>query len=104
MCADDLTPLVAGWLVERVAAGVTDARSTLALAGDPDGVSRIASVAKLPVGMAALVAVEEGTIELDERAGPPGSTVRHLLAHASGLPFDGDAVMARPGRRRIYSN
>ncbi|HEU4421278.1 MAG TPA: serine hydrolase domain-containing protein, partial [Pilimelia sp.] len=37
-------------------------------------------------------------------AGPPGSTVRHLLAHASGVAFDDDAVLSRPGRRRIYSN
>ena len=26
------------------------------------------------------------------------------LAHASGLPFDGDRPIARPGQRRIYSN
>ena len=37
-------------------------------------------------------------------AGPPGSTIRHLLAHASGLAFDNDAVLSTPGRRRIYSN
>ena len=37
-----------------------------------------------------LVAAEEGALDLDEPAGPPGSTVRHLLAHASGLPFTGD--------------
>ena len=61
-------------------------------------------MAKLLAGVAALVAVEEGTIELDEPAGPPGATVRHLLAHTSGLGFDGDAILARPGRRRIYSN
>jgi CubicO group peptidase (beta-lactamase class C family) len=30
--------------------------------------------------------------------------VRHLLAHASGLPLDGDRPIARPGERRIYSN
>ena len=27
-------------------------------------------------------------------AGPPGSTVRHLLAHASGLPFEGEPPIA----------
>ncbi len=43
-------------------------------------------------------------IDLDEAAGPPGSTVRHLLAHTSGLPFEGAAPIAQPGRRRIYSN
>jgi CubicO group peptidase (beta-lactamase class C family) len=30
--------------------------------------------------------------------------VRHLLAHASGLPFEGHAPIAPPARRRIYSN
>jgi CubicO group peptidase (beta-lactamase class C family) len=30
--------------------------------------------------------------------------VRHLLAHASGLDFDTDAVLAPPATRRIYSN
>ena len=51
-----------------------------------------------------LVAAEEGTLDLDEPAGPPGATVRHLLAHASGLPFEGGTPIAQPGRRRIYSN
>jgi CubicO group peptidase (beta-lactamase class C family) len=51
-----------------------------------------------------LVAAEEGVVDLDEPAGPPGSTFRHLLAHASGLPFDHGAPIAPPGRRRIYSN
>ncbi|HJV04761.1 MAG TPA: serine hydrolase domain-containing protein, partial [Actinomycetota bacterium] len=101
---DDLSPLVADWPGPRVSAGVTDAARTLGLTGDPDRVTRIASVSKLLVGLAALVAVEEGSIELDEPAGPPGSTVRHLLAHASGLAFDSDRVLAPPGRRRIYSN
>lgn len=100
----DLTGLLAGWAVERVSAGVTDPGRTLGLAGDPDGVMRMASVGKLLVGMAALVAVEEGTVDLDEPAGPPGSTVRHLLAHASGLAFEGERTIAPPGRRRIYSN
>jgi CubicO group peptidase (beta-lactamase class C family) len=61
-------------------------------------------VTKLATAVAALVATEEGIVSLDEPAGPPGSTVRHLLAHASGLPLDGDAPIAAPGARRIYSN
>ena len=43
-------------------------------------------------------------LDLDEAAGPPGATVRHLLAHTSGLPFDGGAPIAPPGRAAIYSN
>jgi CubicO group peptidase (beta-lactamase class C family) len=83
---------------------VTGSESTLGLAGDPQWLTRITSVGKLLVGLAALVAVEEGTIDLDEPAGPEGSTVRHLLAHASGLAFDEHRSIAPPGRRRIYSN
>ena len=30
--------------------------------------------------------------------------MRHLLAHASGLPFEAGAPIAKPGTRRIYSN
>jgi CubicO group peptidase (beta-lactamase class C family) len=61
-------------------------------------------VTKLVTALAALVAAEEGVIDLDEEAGPEGSTVRHLLAHASGLPFEPGAPTGRPGQRRIYSN
>ena len=67
-------------------------------------VFRWASITKLVTALAVLVAAEEGTVDLDEPAGPPGSTLRHLLAHASGLPFEGEAPIARPGERRIYSN
>jgi CubicO group peptidase (beta-lactamase class C family) len=101
---DDLAVLVDGWPVDRVSAGVTDAERPLGLAGDPKWFTRIASVSKLLVGMAAIVALEEGTIALDEPGGPEGSTIRHLLAHASGLGFDGEEILAPPGRRRIYSN
>jgi CubicO group peptidase (beta-lactamase class C family) len=61
-------------------------------------------VSKPVTALAVLVAAEEGALDLDEAAGPPGATVRHLLAHTSGLPFDGGAPIAQPGRRRIYSN
>jgi CubicO group peptidase (beta-lactamase class C family) len=61
-------------------------------------------VTKLFTAYAALIAAEEGVLDLDEPAGPPGSTVRHLLAHASGLPFEGAVPIGKPGERRIYSN
>jgi CubicO group peptidase (beta-lactamase class C family) len=63
-----------------------------------------ASVTKLLTALAALDGVQRGLLDLDEPAGPPGSTIRHLLAHASGLAFDSDAILAQPGRRRVYSN
>jgi CubicO group peptidase (beta-lactamase class C family) len=48
--------------------------------------------------------LEVGELDLDEPAGPPGATVRHLLAHASGLNFEGSAQISAPGQRRVYSN
>ena len=35
---------------------------------------------------------------------PAGCTLRHLLAHAGGYPFDGPDPITTPGKRRIYSN
>lgn len=64
----------------------------------------LASVTKPLSAYAVLVAVEEGVFELDDPAGPEGSTVRHLLAHTSGLAFDEHRTMAAPGTRRLYSN
>jgi CubicO group peptidase (beta-lactamase class C family) len=71
----------------------------------------VASVTKLLTTMAALVAVESGRVDLDEPVsvgrwasdGDEPSTLRHLLAHASGLPQE--SGRRRPqGTRRIYSN
>lgn len=72
--------------------------------GSTGAVVPVASVTKLVVALAVLVAVEDGSLALDEPAGPPGATVRHLLCHAAGLAFDDDSVLAAPGTRRIYSN
>jgi CubicO group peptidase (beta-lactamase class C family) len=75
-----------------------------AAVGDTERVFTLASVTKLLAAYAALIAVEEGAIELDQPAGPEGSTVRHLLAHTSGLAFDAPRVQAEPGTKRIYSS
>lgn len=77
--------------------------SALAEHGDQDRAFPLASVTKPLTALAVLVAVEEGSVDLDQPAGPTGSTLRHLLAHASGLGIDG-GVLSPPGRRRIYSN
>ena len=104
---------IAAWPVGEVAAGWFPLGLGHGASGRPGPVSRAgsevttfawASVTKLVTALAVLVAVEEGTTALDEPAGPPGSTVRHLLAHASGLgPEPGPPVCA-PGKRRVYSN
>ncbi len=92
------------WPVELAAAGVVGSTGTLATRGPVAAVVRLASVSKIVTALATLVAAEEGVVDLDEPAGPTGSTVRHLLAHASGLPFEGPVPLMAPGRRRIYSN
>lgn len=74
------------------------------IVGDPDRVFPLASVTKPIAAYAALVAVDRGLLTLDTPAGPEGSTLRHLLAHASGLPFGKGKPIAKPGVRRIYSN
>jgi CubicO group peptidase (beta-lactamase class C family) len=95
---------VRDWPAPNVAVGVATAHGVLPTEGDTSREVRWASVTKLVTALAALVAAEEGTVDLDEPAGPEGSTVRHLLAHASGLPFEPGAPTARVGQRRIYSN
>lgn len=96
---------ISDWPVDHAAAAVlTRAGGVVAERGDQLRLYRLASVTKPLVAYAVLVAVEEGAVELDQPAGPEGSTVRHLLAHASGLAFDERASQAEPGRKRIYSS
>lgn len=96
--------LIADWPVANASAAVMGPSGVLTGFGDVSRPYRLASVTKLLAARAAQVAVEEGAVELDTPAGPPGSTVRHLLAHASGLSMDGASVQAQPGTRRVYSN
>ncbi|MFD1212651.1 serine hydrolase domain-containing protein [Arthrobacter sp. GCM10027362] len=65
---------------------------------------RLASVTKLLTAYAVLIGIEEGALELDQPAGPEGSTVRHLLAHSGGYDFASRTVRYKPGERRLYSN
>lgn len=92
------------WPVPAAAAAVVGTSGVLADYGDNRRSFALASVTKPLVARAVQVAVEEGVVELDTAAGPPGSTVRHLLAHASGLSLASDQVLAPPGTRRMYSN
>jgi CubicO group peptidase (beta-lactamase class C family) len=95
---------VDGWPAEHVSVAVLGRSGPIATRGPADHVYRFASVTKLYTSLAALVAVEEGIVDLEDEVGPPGSTLRHLLAHASGLPMEEGRPIARPGERRIYSN
>jgi CubicO group peptidase (beta-lactamase class C family) len=92
------------WPVAAAAAAVVAPSGVLASHGDTGRQFALASVTKLLVARAAQIAIEEGAVELDTAAGPPGSTVRHLLAHASGLAMESADTLAWPGTRRVYSN
>ena len=101
----DSARLVDGWPVDNAAVAVVSADGqVVGRHGDGGRVFPLASVTKLLSAYAVLVAVEEGAVEWDHPAGPEGSTVRHLIAHASGLAFDSEQQQAEPGTRRIYSN
>lgn len=95
---------VADWPVPSAAVAVVSRAGVLAESGPADRPYGWASLTKLLTTLAALDTVTRGLLDLDEPAGPRGSTVRHLLAHASGLSLDGDVALSRPGRRRVYSN
>lgn len=88
----------------RAATGASSSYRILHTVGDNDARFPLASVTKLLSAWAVLTAVEHGLLTLDDAAGPPNSTVRHLLAHASGLPAERGEPIAPPGQRRIYSN
>ena len=92
------------WDAAHAAAAVIGPDGVVAGRGDLSRTFRWASVTKPVTALAVLVAADRGLLDLDEAAGPPGSTVRHLLAHTSGLPFEGTTTLAAPGSRRIYSN
>ncbi|WP_445400803.1 serine hydrolase domain-containing protein [Streptomyces sp. LE64] len=97
--------LMEGWPVPAAAGAVVRSNGELAgVFGDTGRRFALASVTKPLTAYAVLVAYEEGALELDGPAGPAGATVRHLLAHTSGLAFDEHKVMAEPGTRRLYSN
>ncbi|MEW1792055.1 MULTISPECIES: serine hydrolase domain-containing protein [Streptomyces] len=97
--------MIENWPVPTAAAAVVRADGTVSGSHGPASHRfPLASVTKPLAAYAVLVAYEEGAVELDEPAGPEGSTVRHLLSHTSGLAYDEDRVTAPPGTRRLYSN
>jgi CubicO group peptidase (beta-lactamase class C family) len=102
----DALGLVASWPVDNAAVGVVgvDGLDVCDSVGSDRRLFRWASCTKPATALAVLIASEEGTLALDEPAGPAGSTVRHLLAHASGLGPEPGPPIAPPGVSRIYSN
>ena len=96
--------LVRGWGAERAAVAVVGTNGVVASVGDPASLADWASVTKLVTAYAVLRAVERGDIALDEPYGPPASTVRHLLAHASGLGPEGSVPISAPERTFIFNS
>ncbi|MFV9635953.1 serine hydrolase domain-containing protein [Mycobacterium neumannii] len=96
--------LMDDWPVPHAAAAVVGPSGVLAEHGEQRRRFELASVTKPLAARAVQVGVEEGAVELDTEAGPPGATVRHLLAHASGYSMRSSETMAEPGTRRVYSN
>ena len=92
------------WQTPHGAVMLADRAGVLGAAGRTQDDLPWASVTKIVAALAVLDVVAEGLLDLDAPAGPPGSTVRHLLGHASGLAFEGERTLAAPGTRRIYSN
>lgn len=95
---------IAAWPVDSAAAAVITPSGVIAEFGDTGQRFALASVTKPLVARAAQIAIEEGVVELDTEAGPPRSTVRHLLAHATGYAMNSPELMGKPGQRRVYSN
>lgn len=101
------TPLtrIDTWPAAKASAAVFTRDAVRARYGNTQQVFALASLTKPLAAIVTMVAVEEGTVDLDDPAGPEGSTMRHLLSHASGLNLEGTPLtLADPGERRIYSN
>ena len=102
------------WPVPHVAAAVIGPDGIVAQHEDCGHRFRLASISKVLMGYATLIAVEEGSVKLDdvvvegEPSEPNGTvpvTLRHLLSHAAGFGFDsGSKQQVPPETRRIYSN
>jgi CubicO group peptidase (beta-lactamase class C family) len=108
--SDPLRQLI-DWPVPNAAAVVVGPAGVLAAQGNTEKIFALASVTKPLTALAVLVAVEEGAVTLDAAlddpalvAEIPGATLRHLLAHASGLAPERRQRAAATGARRIYSN
>jgi CubicO group peptidase (beta-lactamase class C family) len=98
---------LASWPVENAAAAVVGPSGVLATTGDVEREFWLASVTKPLAALAMLVAVEEEAVSLDDPADEqllPGATLRHLLAHASGVAPEKPLRSFPPAQRRVYSN
>ena len=103
----DILATVDDWPVPTAAVAVVGPDGVLAAHGPTGQPLPLASVTKALAALSILVAVEEGAIELSAPADEaliPGATLRHLLAHASGLAPERPLRSFAPAVRRVYSN
>lgn len=101
----DSLQLIDSWPVDNASVAVlTGSGELLAQRGDLGKRYKLASVSKLIAAYAALAALEEEAISLDDPVSVPGARVEHLLSHTAGVDFDSPRILAAPGKRRIYSN
>ncbi len=106
MVLSDALGLTDAWPVEHVAAAVVVDGRIVASIGPMRHSFALASISKTITAWAALVAVEEGIIDLSTIVRPDANaaTLRHVLAHAGGYGFDGPDPIVSIERKRIYSN
>ena len=95
--------LIDTWPVNHAAAAFVAADGSITTAGDIDHVFELASVTKLITALAVLVAVEEGSVALDQVATDAEATIADLLSHTSGMAPDSTDQLAAPRTRRVYS-
>lgn len=110
---NDISPLLKrqGYtLPDFTASGaIFDARGSTSVVGPADTAFELASVTKLITSWAVLIGAAQGAYSLESVVpnathGIGAVTVRHLLAHASGLPFEDGAPVLEANQRRVYSN
>lgn len=104
---DHVLVAIDGWPAAAAAAAVVTPDGVVAAHGPVHRVFPLASVTKPLVVLAALIAVEEGAVEMEDAADEsliPGATIRHLMSHASGLAPERLMRSFAPGVRRVYSN
>jgi CubicO group peptidase (beta-lactamase class C family) len=95
------------WPAPTAAAAVVGPSGVIATHGPTERQFALASVTKPLAALAILVAVEEEAVTLDDPADEsllPGATLRHLLAHASGVAPERRLRSFPPAVRRVYSN
>lgn len=100
----DVLSQIEQWPTPAVGAAVVTAEGVVASHGDLDRAVRLGSVTSTLTALAILIAAEEGIVGLGEAAGPPGSSIRHLLGHCGGLAPQHRRLLTEPGTRRIYSH